>query len=334
MFDLIDTAITGEQFLLALHDTLIMVAVSLGFGALIGVPLGIVLVVCRPGGIVANPVVHQALNPLINVLRSLPFIILLIVILSLYPTAGGHHYRHRGGHRAADRFLSPPTLPGWWRAHCWRWMRGSSKPRMLWARPPCRRSGTLCCRSGGIADSGPYHGDHRPAWCDRHGRNGGRRRNWRPGDHLRLSAFRRLCHPHHRPGADCYCPAYSDAGDPPGSPGCVAINRSTAPGLTRLACADRGEGAGYPRNIAVVEPGHADPTAGDQIDAMLLTQNVYLIGAKAGVTEHAALGQQIGKSPAGRAACRAFTSATRMGADAGAHGLHFFLPQGIQLGDR
>ena len=29
MFDLIDTAITGDQFLLALHDTLIMVAVSL-----------------------------------------------------------------------------------------------------------------------------------------------------------------------------------------------------------------------------------------------------------------------------------------------------------------
>lgn len=47
MFDLIDTAITGEQFLLALHDTLIMVAISLGFGALLGVPLGIVLVVCR-----------------------------------------------------------------------------------------------------------------------------------------------------------------------------------------------------------------------------------------------------------------------------------------------
>ena len=77
MFDLIDTAITGEQFLLALHDTLIMVAISLGFGALIGVPLGIVLVVCRPGGIVANPVVHQALNPLINVLRSLGFNVLV-----------------------------------------------------------------------------------------------------------------------------------------------------------------------------------------------------------------------------------------------------------------
>ena len=44
MFDLIDTAITGEQFLLALHDTLIMVAISLGFGALLG--LGIFVVLC------------------------------------------------------------------------------------------------------------------------------------------------------------------------------------------------------------------------------------------------------------------------------------------------
>lgn len=111
MFDLIDTAITGDQFLLALHDTLIMVAVSLGFGALIGVPLGIVLVVCRPGGIVANPVVHQALNPLINVLRSLPFIILLIVILPFTRLLVGDHYLHRGSHRAADRLCRPLYCP-------------------------------------------------------------------------------------------------------------------------------------------------------------------------------------------------------------------------------
>ncbi len=144
MFDLIDTAITGEQFLLALHDTLIMVAISLGFGALIGVPLGIVLVVCRPGGIVANPVVHQALNPLINVLRSLPFIILLIVILP-FTAAGGHDYRHRGA-IVPLIVLSPPILPGWWRARCWRWMRGSLRPQTPWALPLCRPSGTLCCR--------------------------------------------------------------------------------------------------------------------------------------------------------------------------------------------
>ncbi len=38
------------------------------------------------------------------------------------------------------------------------------------------------------------------------------------GYYLWLSALRRFRHPHYRPGADCYCPAYSDAGDPPGSP--------------------------------------------------------------------------------------------------------------------
>lgn len=81
MFEFIDTAVTGDQFLLALHDTLVMIGISLAFGSLAGIPLGIVLVVCRPGGIAPHRFVHQVLNPLINVLRSLPFIILLIVIL-------------------------------------------------------------------------------------------------------------------------------------------------------------------------------------------------------------------------------------------------------------
>lgn len=83
MFEFIDTAVTGDQFLLALQDTLIMVSISLGFGSLIGIPLGIVLVICRPGGIVPNRTLHQLLNPLVNILRSLPFIILLIAILPL-----------------------------------------------------------------------------------------------------------------------------------------------------------------------------------------------------------------------------------------------------------
>lgn len=81
MFEYFDTAVTGEQFLLALHDTLLMIGVSLGLGSLLGVPLGILLVVCRPGGIAPLRSVHRVLNPLINVVRSLPFIILLIAIL-------------------------------------------------------------------------------------------------------------------------------------------------------------------------------------------------------------------------------------------------------------
>lgn len=83
MFEFFDTAITSDQFLLALHDTLLMVSLSLAFGALLGIPLGIVLVICRPGGIVPNHLVHQVINPIVNILRSLPFIILLITILPL-----------------------------------------------------------------------------------------------------------------------------------------------------------------------------------------------------------------------------------------------------------
>jgi len=81
MFEYFDSAVTGEQFILALYDTLVMVSISLGFGSLLGIPLGIVLVTCRPGGVLPNPVLHQILNPVVNILRSLPFIILLITIL-------------------------------------------------------------------------------------------------------------------------------------------------------------------------------------------------------------------------------------------------------------
>lgn len=81
--ELFETAVTGDQFLTAMQDTLIMVALSLGFGSLLGLPLGIVLVICRPGGIQPNRLVHQLLNPIVNIIRSMPFIILLITILPL-----------------------------------------------------------------------------------------------------------------------------------------------------------------------------------------------------------------------------------------------------------
>ena len=63
------------------YETLYMVTVSLVIGALIGIPLGILLVVTRKNGIWSNTILHQVLNPIINILRSIPFIILLIAIV-------------------------------------------------------------------------------------------------------------------------------------------------------------------------------------------------------------------------------------------------------------
>ncbi|MBP6346002.1 methionine ABC transporter permease [Neisseriaceae bacterium CLB008] len=76
-----ETNVTLAQFLLAGQETLFMVAVSLLGGGLLGAVIGIVLVMTRPDGVRPNKVVYNVLNPLVNMLRSLPFIILLVAIL-------------------------------------------------------------------------------------------------------------------------------------------------------------------------------------------------------------------------------------------------------------
>ncbi|MFH7203798.1 methionine ABC transporter permease, partial [Staphylococcus aureus] len=63
------------------YETLYMVSIALFLGAVIGIPLRVLFVITRKQGIWPNIVIHQILNPLINILRSLPFIILLIAIV-------------------------------------------------------------------------------------------------------------------------------------------------------------------------------------------------------------------------------------------------------------
>lgn len=75
------TTVTGEQFMQAIIETIQMVGVSLFVGSLIGIPFGILLVVTRPGGVLENRAVYAILNPVINIVRSLPFIILLVAIV-------------------------------------------------------------------------------------------------------------------------------------------------------------------------------------------------------------------------------------------------------------
>ncbi|MEJ8776439.1 methionine ABC transporter permease [Pseudogracilibacillus sp. ICA-222130] len=76
-----ETTVTTEQFIQAMVDTFYMVGFSLVVGSIIGIPLGILLVVTKPNGILQNKVVFNLLNPIINMFRSLPFIILLVAII-------------------------------------------------------------------------------------------------------------------------------------------------------------------------------------------------------------------------------------------------------------
>ncbi|HEI8868349.1 methionine ABC transporter permease MetI [Serratia sp. AKBS12] len=59
-------------------ETVMMTFVSGFFGFVIGLPVGVLLYVTRPGQIIANPALYKVLSGLVNIFRSIPFIILLV----------------------------------------------------------------------------------------------------------------------------------------------------------------------------------------------------------------------------------------------------------------
>ena len=65
----------------SLLETFQMVSISLVLSILIGIPLGILVVLTRPDQLFKNKWLYQILNLVINVIRSVPFIILLFFIL-------------------------------------------------------------------------------------------------------------------------------------------------------------------------------------------------------------------------------------------------------------
>ena len=64
-------------------DTLLMLGGSLALTVLFGLPLGVLLYLSGKGRLASNPVLNAVLSFVVNVLRSVPFIILLIVMLPL-----------------------------------------------------------------------------------------------------------------------------------------------------------------------------------------------------------------------------------------------------------
>lgn len=77
MFDNVDWGEIARAGL----DTLLMLGGSLALTVVLGVPLGVLLYLSGKGRLAANPVLNAVLSFVVNVLRSVPFIILLIVML-------------------------------------------------------------------------------------------------------------------------------------------------------------------------------------------------------------------------------------------------------------
>ncbi|WP_230008124.1 methionine ABC transporter permease, partial [Microbacterium sp. Bi128] len=65
----------------AMGQTLTMLLVAIPLAVLLGTPLGVLLYSIGPNGLKHRPKLHRVLDGLVNLLRSFPFLILLIAII-------------------------------------------------------------------------------------------------------------------------------------------------------------------------------------------------------------------------------------------------------------
>ena len=86
---------TEQEILMILQglwETTIIVGVSTFFGYILGMPLGVLLAVTDTDGIKPHPLLYEVLDFITNILRSVPFIILLVVLIPLTRAIVGKSY--------------------------------------------------------------------------------------------------------------------------------------------------------------------------------------------------------------------------------------------------
>ena len=75
-----------------IRDTVYMTVVSTFFGYILGLPLGIALTLTDNNGLCQNRTIYRILDVIINITRSVPFLILLIVVMPLTKLIAGKSY--------------------------------------------------------------------------------------------------------------------------------------------------------------------------------------------------------------------------------------------------
>ena len=71
----------GPEIIQALGETLYMLVITITLAVLFGTPLGTLLYLTRPGSIVRAPRLYFVLNGAVNLVRSFPFLILMIAMI-------------------------------------------------------------------------------------------------------------------------------------------------------------------------------------------------------------------------------------------------------------
>lgn len=71
----------GQLLMEGTWDSILMTAISCAFAYVLGIPLGVCVLITAEGNLRPNRVIHSILGWIINVGRSIPFIILLFAII-------------------------------------------------------------------------------------------------------------------------------------------------------------------------------------------------------------------------------------------------------------
>ncbi len=71
----------NQLMISGITETLYMVGVSVFFAVVFGIPLGVITTVTRNGHILENRIIFKLFNTIINIGRSIPFIILMVAII-------------------------------------------------------------------------------------------------------------------------------------------------------------------------------------------------------------------------------------------------------------
>ena len=81
-----------QMLLEGIQDTLFMTLVSAFFGYVLGLPMGILLTVTDKDGIRPNAFIYKILDAISNIVRSIPFLILLILLIPFTRFVVGQSY--------------------------------------------------------------------------------------------------------------------------------------------------------------------------------------------------------------------------------------------------
>lgn len=86
------TSATTDMIITGIGQTLYMTILSTVVGYVFGLPLGVMLAVFDKDGLRPNKAVHKVLDVISNIIRSIPFLILLILIIPLTRLIVGQSY--------------------------------------------------------------------------------------------------------------------------------------------------------------------------------------------------------------------------------------------------